>query len=78
MDYAERRPFEPDARFDDGDLDCGNGLLLLIRQHIDPLHQGLTPDCGFGTFADNPVASAPVAQAKLRAVVEAAGELRKR
>jgi 5-methyltetrahydropteroyltriglutamate--homocysteine methyltransferase len=40
MDYAERRPFEPDARFDDGDLDCGNGLLLLIRQHIDPLHQG--------------------------------------
>lgn len=30
----------PDARFDGGDLDCGNGLLLLIRQHIDPLPQG--------------------------------------
>src|SRR5215472_16033356 len=23
-----------------GDLDCGNGLLLLIRQHIDPLEPG--------------------------------------
>jgi 5-methyltetrahydropteroyltriglutamate--homocysteine methyltransferase len=32
----------------------------------------LTPDCGFATFADNPVASATVAEAKLRAIVEAA------
>jgi 5-methyltetrahydropteroyltriglutamate--homocysteine methyltransferase len=40
MPYAERHPFEPDARFDGGDLDCGNGLLLLIRQHIDPLGRG--------------------------------------
>jgi 5-methyltetrahydropteroyltriglutamate--homocysteine methyltransferase len=40
MPYAERHPFEPDARFDGGDLDCGNGLLLLIRQHIDPLARG--------------------------------------
>jgi 5-methyltetrahydropteroyltriglutamate--homocysteine methyltransferase len=40
MPYAERHPFEPDARFDGGDLDCGNGLLLLIRQHIDPLLPG--------------------------------------
>lgn len=30
----------PDAAFDGGDLDCGNGLLLLIRQHIDPLQRG--------------------------------------
>ena len=30
----------PDAAFDGGDLDCGNGLLLLIRQHIDPLRRG--------------------------------------
>jgi 5-methyltetrahydropteroyltriglutamate--homocysteine methyltransferase len=37
----------------------------------------LTPDCGFATFADNPVASARVAEAKLRAIVEAAAELRK-
>ena len=40
MDYAERHRFDPDARFDGGDLDCGNGLLLLIRQHIDPLQPG--------------------------------------
>ena len=31
----------------------------------------LTPDCGFATFADNPVASARTAEAKLRAIVEA-------
>lgn len=33
-------PFRPTTSFDGGDLDCGNGLLLLIRQHIDPLHNG--------------------------------------
>jgi len=32
----------PDAAFDGGDLDCGNGLLLLIRKHIDPLRPGQT------------------------------------
>jgi len=37
----------------------------------------LTPDCGFATFADNSVASARVAEAKLRAIVEAAAELRR-
>ena len=31
----------------------------------------LTPDCGFATFADNPVASSAVAEAKLSAIVEA-------
>lgn len=30
----------PHASFDGGDLDCGNGLLLLIRRHIDPLETG--------------------------------------
>jgi 5-methyltetrahydropteroyltriglutamate--homocysteine methyltransferase len=30
----------PDVVFDGGDLDCGNGLLLLIRKHIDPLPKG--------------------------------------
>lgn len=29
-----------DTAFDGGDLDCGNGLLLLIRRHIDPLPRG--------------------------------------
>ena len=31
----------------------------------------LNPDCGFATFADNPVASATIAEAKLKAIVEA-------
>lgn len=31
----------------------------------------LTPDCGFATFADNPVASSTIAEAKLKAIVEA-------
>ena len=30
----------PDASFDGGSLDCGSGLLLLIRRHIDPLEPG--------------------------------------
>ena len=32
----------------------------------------LTPDCGFATFADSPVASARVAEDKLRAIARAA------
>ena len=40
MDTVDRHPLEADASFDGGDLDCGNGLLLLIRQHIDPLERG--------------------------------------
>lgn len=38
----------------------------------------LNPDCGFATFADNPVASAEVAEAKLAAIVRAARVLRER
>jgi 5-methyltetrahydropteroyltriglutamate--homocysteine methyltransferase len=38
----------------------------------------LNPDCGFATFADNPVALAAVAERKLAAIVEAAGRLRTR
>jgi 5-methyltetrahydropteroyltriglutamate--homocysteine methyltransferase len=37
----------------------------------------LTPDCGFATFADSPVASAAVAEAKLGAMVRAAQILRR-
>jgi 5-methyltetrahydropteroyltriglutamate--homocysteine methyltransferase len=37
----------------------------------------LNSDCGFATFADNPVASAQVAEAKLRSIVHAAGILRR-
>ncbi len=40
MEPIERHPHPPDVSFDGGDLDCGNGLLLLIRRHIDPLRPG--------------------------------------
>jgi 5-methyltetrahydropteroyltriglutamate--homocysteine methyltransferase len=40
VDTSARHPHAADARFDGGDLDCGSGLLLLIRQHIDPLPRG--------------------------------------
>jgi 5-methyltetrahydropteroyltriglutamate--homocysteine methyltransferase len=40
MDPVAAHGFEADASFDGGDLDCGNGLLLLIRQHMDPLPRG--------------------------------------
>jgi 5-methyltetrahydropteroyltriglutamate--homocysteine methyltransferase len=38
----------------------------------------LNPDCGFATFADNPIASAKVATAKLAAAVEASRRLREK
>jgi 5-methyltetrahydropteroyltriglutamate--homocysteine methyltransferase len=37
----------------------------------------LTPDCGFATFADNPIASAALAEAKLRALADAAAVVRR-
>jgi 5-methyltetrahydropteroyltriglutamate--homocysteine methyltransferase len=37
----------------------------------------LTPDCGFATFADTPIASADAAEAKLRALVAAAEVVRR-
>src|SRR5213593_4690607 len=40
MEPVDRHPLEADVSFDGGDLDCGNGLLLLIRQHIDPMERG--------------------------------------
>src|SRR5262245_53750703 len=40
MNAVPRHPREPDVTFDGGDLDCGNGLLLLIRRHIDPMSRG--------------------------------------
>ncbi|MEO7105777.1 MAG: sulfurtransferase TusA family protein [Rhodoferax sp.] len=36
----DRQSQRPHTSFDGGDLDCGNGLLLLIRRHIDPLAAG--------------------------------------
>lgn len=40
-------------------------------------HVLLTPDCGFATFADHPLASAPVAEAKLLAISRTAAVLRR-
>ncbi len=40
MEPTPQHSMTPDAAFDGGDLDCGNGLLLLIRKHIDPLPAG--------------------------------------
>jgi 5-methyltetrahydropteroyltriglutamate--homocysteine methyltransferase len=40
MPEATQHPQHADVSFDGGDLDCGNGLLLLIRKHIDPLDRG--------------------------------------
>jgi len=37
---SPQHPYPPNISFDGGDLDCGNGLLLLIRKHIDPLPAG--------------------------------------
>ncbi len=70
MEPVDRHQLDADARFDGGDLDCGNGLLLLIRQHMDPMERGQL-------LADNPFASAQVAEAKLRAIVAAAELVRR-
>src|SRR5262249_62286437 len=40
LEPVDRHPLVADVSFDGGDLDCGNGLLLLIRQHLDPLAPG--------------------------------------
>ena len=40
MKSTDKHLYYPQVSFDGGDLDCGNGLLLLIRKHIDPLEQG--------------------------------------
>ena len=40
MEIVTKHAFSADVSFDGGDMDCGNGLLLLIRRHIDPLDRG--------------------------------------
>ena len=40
MDPVARHAHTPDLSFDGGNLDCGSGLLLLIRRHIDPTPDG--------------------------------------
>jgi 5-methyltetrahydropteroyltriglutamate--homocysteine methyltransferase len=43
-----------------------------------PARVTFNPDCGFATFADNPLASGKVAEGKLRAMAEAAARLREK
>lgn len=40
MKPVEKHVHDPDSSFDGGDLDCGNGLLLLLRQNLDKLEFG--------------------------------------
>jgi 5-methyltetrahydropteroyltriglutamate--homocysteine methyltransferase len=40
VELVPNHTYQPDVSFDGGDLDCGNGLLLLIRRHIDPMYPG--------------------------------------
>lgn len=47
-------------------------------EYFRPEQVFLNPDCGFGTFAEAPVATPEVAAAKLRAMVQAAEILRRR
>lgn len=40
MERSQQHRYRADITFDGGDLDCGNGLLLLIRKHLDSLDHG--------------------------------------
>ena len=40
MGPIERHVHDPDDRFDGGSMDCGSGLLLHLRSHLDPLRAG--------------------------------------
>src|SRR6185436_9902415 len=40
MEPVAQHLLAPDVSFDGGDMDCGGGLLLLIRRNIDPLPRG--------------------------------------
>ena len=47
-----------------------------LREFVAPDRIFLNPDCGFGTFAERPVADARTAYEKLRALAAAARQLR--
>ena len=48
-----------------------------VLRQLPPRAVFLNPDCGFGTFSARPVATAETAFLKLRAVADAARELRR-
>jgi 5-methyltetrahydropteroyltriglutamate--homocysteine methyltransferase len=47
-------------------------------EFYEPSQLWLNPDCGFGTFSNSPVNTAPLAEAKMKAIGDAAVILRKR
>src|SRR5262249_36251443 len=62
------------------EIETGGGVVANGRRAIDLPRADrvpLAPPCGLWTFADNPVASPQIAEAKLRVIVEAAERLRK-
>lgn len=61
------------------EVESVESIVRHVQRAIDVLGRErvlLVPDCGFATFADNPVASAELAERKLRALVEAAARLK--
>jgi 5-methyltetrahydropteroyltriglutamate--homocysteine methyltransferase len=61
------------------DVETPATIVTRVREalrYFDPSRVWLNPDCGFGTFAERPVAVAAVATAKLRAMTAAAAALR--
>ena len=61
------------------DVETAETIVARVREalrYFDPSRVWLNPDCGFGTFAERPVADAGVAAAKLRAMTTAAAALR--
>ncbi|MCA9119192.1 MAG: sulfurtransferase TusA family protein [Planctomycetaceae bacterium] len=75
MDHVSHHQETPDVTFDGGPLDCGNGLLLLIRRHIDPLPSGgvLEVRSTEPTVADDLPAWCRMTQNKLLSVVQVSG-----
>ena len=61
------------------EVESVESIVRHVQRAIDALGRErvlLVPDCGFATFADNPVASAELAERKLRALVDAAARLK--
>jgi 5-methyltetrahydropteroyltriglutamate--homocysteine methyltransferase len=63
-----------------GEIEAPEAIAARVREVaaiLGPERIFLNPDCGFGTFAERPVADAGVAFRKLRALAEAATILRR-
>jgi 5-methyltetrahydropteroyltriglutamate--homocysteine methyltransferase len=58
------------------DPDAVVARVRALTEFVEPERIQLNPDCGFGTFAERPMASADIAERKLAALAEAARRLR--